>query len=1666
MEMGTAQIGEQMTAVLQQLQQTNNLVGQMAQRITSQEEQILRMQAERARAISINTVEEVPRNSSANAATSSGFGIVDNRTLGKPEVFKGDATEFPDWCFIFRSYMSCINVAYNDLMDRAERSQTPLPNRALSETERTLSGQLYFVLVMLLRNRALDIAYNAGVSEGIEAYRRLYQQYHPKVASRFVGSLSLILATKFGTDIEAELESFDKTVRRYEMESGKTLDEEILLGIVIQGVQDQSMKEHLIKNAARLNTYEAVKTELLEIARTNRVLQSMPVAMEIGATPNAKGKGGKKGGKKGDGKNSKGDSKGKGKGTQQAPQNPNKDKSCFYCGKQGHLKSECRKRISDEKNAQGKGSSKGKPKAKANPGSGKPRPNAASPDDEPEPLSAYPEETLIAAAVNNGTQEILVDTGAGSHLFVKGFDSHARSVSKGSNVGMVTVTGQPLITGEYKKSTINTDAGKFTIEYAESDKINFSVLSAGKAAQRGTWTVIGPDAQFLVPSKSSEFIKAAIEKTPNKLGLVKKRGVYWLPVSLEKGSTGHDDKPLATMVDKSPGGVAGNAASQSAGSTASCVGSPTGQEVMAAIRPAKKAVPAEALEEEAREPGAVGEMEVEDPQQVEPPLPELGEPPAEPSEPARPVRAKKIPDTVTKAEYDNHMITHLPFRNWCEFCMAGKIREDSHRRRTPGDDKEVPRVSMDYCFLGRVLDNTKSEETTVAELKEPTEEAEGVMPVLVVTDERTGCVFSSVVQKGVNDHAVNVVVEALKFCGRQKAILQTDAEHSIKALAEASAVKYGKEVQHQTAPRESHASNGAAERAVLELSRQVRTNVNALESRYKGFKLKVSSVSYPWLVRHSAWQLTRFLVKADGKTPYERLKGREYKGEVVEPFETVHYKLAQDAKGKLDAQSAIGIWVGKSLQSDEHYVGTADGIRRCRSAWRRPEGRRWELKRFEALKGVPWQPKGEPTLMPGASGTPRIAAPGTPSGRARGVYITVERQIRHGSTEGCPGCHSSDDNPKPHNATCRARFEKIIAEERAKAQQGEGSASAQVEDLEAPAADNSSSLYRDKREVAGTAAPQGVAGDSALSIAPRIAGRPASSADPAGSTAASASAKRPTEGTQEAQKRLKAPDPKGSKRDPEVSVQELQDAEDISTLLLQQDESTHAEEKGTLPTLHDVPLAAIFEDSLLAGYPEWGNVTSAFDERSGEALPLEKVKTARGRELDKMIEHNVKTDITWEEARRRGLKIVRSRWVDGWKTIDGDPRGVRSRCVAQEVNTGPREDVHSGTPPLKAHRMILSCAATKRKGQHQHDKLIGRYDVSVAFFHATSTGKIAVVPPDDLNDQRHLWYLNKAMNGTREASRQWSEFVDGTVTRKGGFSNVPGVPGVFYHKEWQVTMSCHGDDFLAEGRAEDLDKLDEFMLQHFEIKVLPRIGNPEHGGQCLEGDHLRRAIRWTKEGFTWEADRKYVKLLTKELGLEGAKGVDTPSSKLTGAGCRTSDKPLDAAEASRFRHLAGTALYLSLDRPSIQYALSEITAGMAKPCEIHMLRLKRLGRYLLKFPTETWLFALQDDPEEFQVYTDSDWASDAVTRRSMSCHMERFGEHLLDSDSGCAKQSTVALSSRSRVLLLDKRSYNRTADQAHLTMCRVQSSQTGHADRLDSSERHRPTFGHRKGQTP
>ena len=232
-----------------------------------------------------------------------------------------------------------------------------------------------------------------------------------------------------------------------------------------------------------------------------------------------------------------------------------------------------------------------------------------------------------------------------------------------------------------------------------------------------------------------------------------------------------------------------------------------------------------------------------------------------------------------------------------------------------------------------------------------------------------------------------------------------------------------------------------------------------------------------------------------------------------------------------------------------------------------------------------------------------------------------------------------------------------------------------------------------------------------------------------------------------------------------------------------------------------------------------------YDERTGEALETSEVYKGRDKELTKMESFNVKNDITYAEAKAKGLRLVRSLWIDPAKELDGKPR-VRSRLVAQEVNTYKREDVSMGTPPMRVHRAIVSHAATARPGQKQSRKLVARCDVSVAF-----------------------WELNKAMNGTREASRQWGVKIRKVKTAD-LFEELLLCPNTYYKKAADLCLSCHGDDFLASGEKEELDALDKLMAENYEVKILPRIGDPRHGGEVTEGRHLGRVIRWAEEGFT------------------------------------------------------------------------------------------------------------------------------------------------------------------------------------------------------------------------
>ena len=133
--------------------------------------------------------------------------------------------------------------------------------------------------------------------------------------------------------------------------------------------------------------------------------------------------------------------------------------------------------------------------------------------------------------------------------------------------------------------------------------------------------------------------------------------------------------------------------------------------------------------------------------------------------------------------------------------------------------------------------------------------------------------------------------------------------------------------------------------------------------------------------------------------------------------------------------------------------------------------------------------------------------------------------------------------------------------------------------------------------------------------------------------------------------------------------------------------------------------------------------------------------------------------------------------------------------------------------------------------------------------------------------------------------------------------------------------------------------------------------------------------------FEWELNSKHVEDMVELCGLkQESKGAPTQITKATGRGRRDIENDLEPHDVQTFRQAAGTGLYMSIDRPSLQFAMSVVR-----------------------------LFGYQADPKTLYVYTDTDWAANELTRKSVSCTVERYGSHMLDCS--VAKQSLVALSS-------------------------------------------------------
>ena len=394
----------------------------------------------------------------------------------------------------------------------------------------------------------------------------------------------------------------------------------------------------------------------------------------------------------------------------------------------------------------------------------------------------------------------------------------------------------------------------------------------------------------------------------------------------------------------------------------------------------------------------------------------------------------------------------------------GQVQERSTQERETDvmkdeefTDNAISTVSFDYSYF-----NDKLGKMTKEEYNEALNKGERMnRPMIVIEDRETGAIVAHMCsQKGPGDkwivRRIGKDLEEMGY-GGTRIILKCDQENPIAAVQQ-EVIKNRPDVA--TVPRHSPVgesqSNGRVENAIRRVQEQVRAFSDQLKAR-TGVSLGTDHPVFEWLVEWAATTLTRFVIRGDGKTSYEKIGGRTRDNLPIATFgERVCYlplKTNKRDRSKLE-RLREGIWLGMRLRTNEALIGTPGGVVKTRTIRILPEDEKWSGASILDVKGTPRRPNPlvdddnvpeditecafdqqgqddhdrgheesasqEPVLVRMSEIVPRTVT----EEAWRSMYVTRRLIAQYGKTPGCPGCENlGEKNGPSHSTECRQRLQ-------------------------------------------------------------------------------------------------------------------------------------------------------------------------------------------------------------------------------------------------------------------------------------------------------------------------------------------------------------------------------------------------------------------------------------------------------------------------------------------------------------------------------------------------------------------------------------------------------------------------------------------------------------------
>ena len=214
-----------------------------------------------------------------------------------------------------------------------------------------------------------------------------------------------------------------------------------------------------------------------------------------------------------------------------------------------------------------------------------------------------------------------------------------------------------------------------------------------------------------------------------------------------------------------------------------------------------------------------------------------------------------------------HELTHLPYRDWCPICVQGRGRQDNYETQRT----RQPVIQVDFAYIKTSQDSRPTAVLTAVD---------------VTTQLCVACLVPD--KSSMMAYMTNNLQAFVLECSRTNRILQSDNEDTLNTLLKATAARIGSmTVRHS--PAYSSNSQGSVEGLHRTLLGPTRTFKAQVDRNY-GITLNVKHPVLPWIIRHAAWAINRYVVHSDGYTSFERRWGRNYERAIVEFGETLTLK--------------------------------------------------------------------------------------------------------------------------------------------------------------------------------------------------------------------------------------------------------------------------------------------------------------------------------------------------------------------------------------------------------------------------------------------------------------------------------------------------------------------------------------------------------------------------------------------------------------------------------------------------------------------------------------------------------------------------------------------------------------------------------------------------------